>query len=170
MASKNKRFIQALLEDVRNNESTEDIYVSRVIRKLGNGRVEVFYIDSNGRPSLQQASIRGSFRGKGKHAVWIDNGSIVVVADSGISGSSEFEVMAVLSHEQIHDLRSEIDIDSRVLAIDVTDENALMNGVEREEGFVFDEEKTIEDDIIEREEKNKARVKPELDELNIDTI
>lgn len=170
VASKNRRFIQALLDDVRNNESVEDIYIGRVIRKLGNGRVEVFYIDAKGRPQLQQSSIRGSFRGKGKHAVWIDNGSVVVIADSGIGGASEFEIMAVLSHEQIHDLSQEMDIDARVLALHMTDEKTLMSGVGREEGFVFEGIEDIEEEIIKQEERNKARPKPELDELNIDDI
>lgn len=167
VAAKNRRFFQALLDDVRTEGSVSDIHISRVLKKMGNGRVEVFYVDSKGKPRIVQAVIRGSFRGKGKHAVWIETGSIVVVVDSGIGGSAEFEVMAVLSLEQVQDLNKEMNIDPRILAIDNTDEKSLMTKSGIEEGFVFEDD-TKEDkdeEFLRREDKNVARPKPNLDDV-----
>lgn len=174
VSAKNRRFIQSLMEDVRTDGKVEDVYVSRVLRKMGNGRVEVFYIDSKKQPKICQVVIRGSFRGRGKHAVWIDVGSIVVIADSGIGGSAEFEIMAVLSQEQVRDLSKEMDIDRRILAVDNTDERALMSGVSDEGGFVFDASDTKEDrdeEFLRSEDPNAARPRPNLERhIEIDEI
>lgn len=173
VCSKNNRFVQSLLEDARATGNVEDIYIARILKKMGNGRMEAFYIDAKGVPQTRQALIRGSFRGKGKRGVWIDVGSIVVIADSGISGSAEFEIMAVLSHDQVRDLRKEMDIDPRILAIDNTDADALKKGSGGDDIIFEDDEQKedIEDDVLKQEENNKARPKPQYgDELNIDDI
>ncbi len=172
VTSKNNRFVQALLEDARKDGNVQDIYIARILKKMGNGRMEAFYIDSDGRPQTRQTLIRGSFRGKGKRGVWIDIGSVVVMADSGIPGSAEFEIMAVLSNDQIRDLRKEMDIDPRILAIDNTDVDALKKNASSGD-FIFEDDAPkddIEDDVIQQEERNKARPKPDLDDLDIDAI
>jgi hypothetical protein len=173
--AKNKRFIGALLDDIRSGEDTNDVYIARIIRKMGNGRVEVFFIDSMNQTQIKQALIRGSFRGKGKRAVWIEVGTIVIVADSGISGSAEFEIMAVLSQDDIQSIRKDMEIDPRILAIDVTDTDALKNsksGVG--EGYVFENEDSeeTEDEVetVKKEERKKISSKPELDDFDIDDI
>lgn len=173
VAAKNRRFFQAFMDDVRSEGTVSDIYVSRVLRKMGNGRIEVFYLDSKKQPKINQVVIRGSFRGKGKHAVWIETGSIVVIADSGIGGSAEFEIMAVLTPEQVHDLTKEMDIDPRILAIDNTDEKALMSGVSAEGGFVFegDTREDRDEEFLRREDPNAARPRPNVEEdINVDDI
>lgn len=175
VSAKNRRFIQAFLDDVRKEGKVSDVYVARVLKKVGNGRVEVFYMDSKGKPQMTQTVIRGSFRGKGKHAVWIETGSIVVVADSGIGGSAEFEIMAVLSSDQVRDLSKEMDIDPRILAIDNTDEKALMSGAALDEGgYVFDASDTKEDrdeEFLRSEDPNSARPRPNLERhIEIDDI
>lgn len=172
VTSKNNRFVQTLIEDARNDGNVEDIYIARILKKMGNGRMEAFYIDAAGRPQTRQTLIRGSFRGKGKRGVWIDIGSVVVMADSGIPGSAEFEIVAVLSHDQIRDLRKEMDIDPRILAVDNTDVDALKKSVGDDIIFEDDEapKDDAEDDVVQQEERNKARPKPELDDVHIDAI
>jgi hypothetical protein len=125
---KNRKFISELLQDIRQNDDLADIHIGRVTRKLGNGRVDVFFVakekektfDENGeeiekivhKSYEKQAVIRGTFRGKGKHSVWIDVGSPVIIADTGLNS---FVIMAVLTREQVTDISKEMFVDERVL-------------------------------------------------------
>lgn len=147
LSNKNKNFIQAYLDDLKDNDVPEDVHVARVLKKLGDGRLEVFYIGANKKPSLTQAVIRGSFRGKGKHAVWIDPGSIVLAADSGIPGSASLEIMAVLDQASLDKIRKYIEIDGRVLSIENTDGARLLDGSAADDGIIFEEEKKEEDEL-----------------------
>jgi len=145
---KNRDFAQDYLEDVRSNDA-EGVFVARVLKKMGNGRVQAFYVDNKSTPHLVQAVIRGSFRGRGKRSVWIEDNSIVLIADSGIAGSAEFEVMALLSSAQIHDLRKAKEFDPRILALDIVDGEQLMSSICKvlDSGFEFAEEEEEEIDI-----------------------
>jgi hypothetical protein len=155
VSTKNRRFVQNLIDDLRKNEDVSEISIARVLGKLGNGRVEVFYVknDDKGIPRshIEQAVIRGSFRGKGKRSVWFDIGSIVAIANVGLSGSACNEIMAVIPPEQIRDMRKEFNIDPRILAIYIIDEKVLMSDIPiGEGGFEFeggDDEKEEEIDI-----------------------
>lgn len=147
---KNRKFIQTFLQDVREESDTSDIYIARVLKKMGNGRMEVFYVDSKQHPHVVQAIIRGSFRGKGKRYVWIDDNSIVIIADSGIGGSAAFEIMAVLSQDEIHDLKKTKEVDPRILAMNITDSVQLMSDrpLITENGFEFDISEPIPEEEI----------------------
>lgn len=146
---KNRKFIQTFLQDVREESDVSDIHIARVIKKMGNGRMEVFYVDSKQHPHVVQAIIRGSFRGKGKRSVWIDDNSIVIIADSGIGGSAAFEIMAMLSPDEIHELKKTKEVDPRILAINVTDSAQLMSDqpLKLENGFEFDISENKEEEI-----------------------
>jgi hypothetical protein len=148
LKNKNNDFIQAYLDDLKVGDVPVDVHIARVLKKLGDGRVEVFYIGPNNKPSLSQAVIRGSFRGKGKHAVWIDPGSIVLAADSGIPGSASMEIMAVLDQASLDKIRKSIDIDSRILSIDNTDGARLVEGGGPEDGVVFEDDDDVNVDAI----------------------
>lgn len=144
VAIKNRRFVSNILDDLRSDEGLDEIRFARVLKKFGNGRVEVFFVKTINKieyPTIAQAVIRGSFRGRGKKSVWIDIGSIVVLADVGLGGSAEFEIVAVLSPEQVHDIKKEIKIDPRILAVDAIDSTKLMSGQPLTDGgFEFDYE------------------------------
>lgn len=144
--SKNSRFIQSYLDDIHKEGHAEDVYVARVISRLGNGRMDVFYLDATKCPQTTQAIIRGSFRGKGKRSVWIDVGSIIMIADSGIPGSAEFEIMAILDQNDLNNLKREITVDPRILDTANVDKDILKskNCVVVDNGFEFD---TINEDI-----------------------
>ena len=98
---------------------------------------------------MTQAIIRGSFRGRGKRSVWIDENSIVIVADSGLGGSAEFEIMALLSSDEIRDIRKVKELDPRILATDVMDASQLMTDcpILSEPGFEFDGANQAEVDV-----------------------
>jgi hypothetical protein len=138
--AKNSRFIQAYLDDVHKEGKAEDVYIARVIARLGDGRMDVFYLDSLNTPQTTQAVIRGSFRGKGKRSVWIDVGSIVMIADSGIPGSAEFEIMAILDQNDLNNLKRETTLDPRILDTTNVDKDVLKskNCPITDGGFEFD--------------------------------
>jgi hypothetical protein len=147
--AKNSRFIQSYLDDLHKEGTVEDVYIGRIIGRLGDGRMEVFYLDAKQRPQTVQAVIRGSFRGKGKRSVWIDVGSIIAIADSGIAGPAQFDIMAILSQSDLDTLRRETTLDPRILDTANTDKDVLksdrpiMDG-----GFEFDREEEIDIDDI----------------------
>jgi len=134
---KNQRAISGVFDGLRSQERSgldvelaENIYVGRVRRKLGNGRVEVEYAikkreviaDRDGdvledKDSYQlqtgQAIIRGTFRGRSKRAVWIEVNSPVLVEDSGLG---IMEIKALLTRDQLKDLAKEIYIHPVILS------------------------------------------------------
>lgn len=143
---KNRKFIGDLMSDLRQNNHVEDVYLGRVTRKLGNGRVEVFYVakekektfDHDGndvekdvyKSYEKQATIKGSFRGRGKHSVWIDVGTAVVVADVGLG---QLTIMAVLTREQLQDMAKTSYIDERILK-----EGTIDGNTKDDSGIVFE--------------------------------
>lgn len=156
---KNNAFFDAYMSDVKKEGKVADVYVARVIRNVGNGRVEVFYAGPRG-ARTEMAYIRGLFRGKGKHSVDIGVNSIVLVADTGISGSAQFEIMCLLSPDHIRELRKAVDLDSRILNFEATDGEELLKnekvdiggfdfiGGDDDTNFADDEEDEIDVDAI----------------------
>lgn len=143
-SKKNRMFIQDFMDDMRKEGHVDDVYIGRVLRRLGDKRMEVFYTetvkdDQKGR--VVQAKIPGKFSGKAKHSVYIDVGTFVAVANTGVSGSAEFEIVAVFSPDQMRDISKEFKIDPRVLALDNTDAHQLATTkmtVKDEVGYDFD--------------------------------
>ena len=153
-ARHNREFIDDLLEDIKNGESLTDVNVARVTRRMGNGRMEVFYmrevIDNEDEallatdfptkkaPKVRQEAtqqiipMRGGLRGKGKGTVWVDIDALVMIAETGLSGTTH-EIVAVFSPEQIAKFRRyKPDADERLF---------LKSGADVEEekdGIVFD--------------------------------
>jgi hypothetical protein len=147
-SSKNRRFVNNLFDDLKTEGTVEHVHIARVIRRLGDGRMEVFYTEKANktgemRGKVAQAVIRGSFRGRGKHSVWIDVGSFVAIVETGVAGSSALEISGVISPEQMRELAKEVPIDPRILAVDATDAAQLlsskMSGVTSgDTGYEFD--------------------------------
>jgi hypothetical protein len=108
----------ALIEDLMDEVSTEGIVVGKVTRRLGCGRMEVAYFSDKGEAFLLQAPLRGGMRGKGKKSVWVDIGSLVMVADTELSGKTH-EIIAVMSQEQVVRYRkAKPDADARLFIKD----------------------------------------------------
>jgi hypothetical protein len=141
---KNRRFIADMLWDYRKEGKIDGLYIGRVTRKLGNGRVDVFYVAKEMGDDGQfeynsyekQATIKGSFRGKGKRSMWIDIGSAVAISDNGLN---MLEICAVLTRDQLKEIAEEVYVDPRVL-------NGVQDGDSRQEdGIEFDNEAEEED-------------------------
>ena len=121
-ARHNREFIEDLLDDYRKGEKTDGVFVGRVLRRMGCGRMEVFYIkevidkdDEEGlafeapvkkAPKIRHEAtqqiipMRGGLRGKAKKTVWVDIDSLVMCAETGLSGTTH-EIIAVFSPEQV---------------------------------------------------------------------
>jgi hypothetical protein len=131
VSAKNRRFKQNFIDDLRKEGEVANVHIARILRRMGDGRMEVFFVEKVGsnsetRGKVAQAVIRGSFRGRGKHSVWIDVGSFVAIAETGVSGSAALEIVAVFSPDEMRDIASEFDVDLRVLAVDNTDGAQLL--------------------------------------------
>lgn len=131
VSAKNRRFKQNFLDDLRKEGEVANVHIGRILRRMGDGRMEVFFVEKIGtknetRGKVAQAVIRGSFRGRGKHSVWIDVGCFVAIAETGVSGSAALEIVAVFSPDEMRDIASEFDVDARVLAVDNTDGTQLL--------------------------------------------
>ena len=98
-ARNNRTLVDALLEDIRNGDSTKGVYVGRVLKRMGSGRMQVFYTGPAG--AIEQIMpMRGGLRGKGKKSVWVDIDSIVMITDTGLAGTTH-EIVAVFTESQI---------------------------------------------------------------------
>ena len=160
---KNKKFFETFMSEATKASGMEAVHVGRVLRKLGNGRLEVFFLDEKNRPMTDHALIRGSFRGRGKHGAWVDINSIVIISETGV-GSTKYIVVSVLDPDQVRMLRKDVDIDPRIFAVDNTDKESLLKGGGDDMGgFTFDE---TDDSTF----KSKALQKAELEEEDIDDI
>ena len=161
---KNNSFFDDYLSDMKDDGKVDDIHVGRVIRMLGNGLVSVFYVDKTA--NVVKAYIRGLFRGKGKHSVEISENSIVLIADTGISGPAQFEIMALLSPEHINVLRKVADVDPRIIKSKTVDGDALIKNktdADEECGFEFtNEEPDVKVEEVGEPDKD--------DEVDVDAI
>jgi hypothetical protein len=150
-ARNNRVLVDELLDDIRNNENTDGVYVGRVLRRMGSGRMEVMYFlprkadenENSGYDVVQQIMpMRGGLRGKGKSSVWVDLDAIVMIAETGLAGTTH-EIVAVFSAEHI--------VKYRRLVPTADERLFLKHGQEEEErgGIVFETEEQAEVNIDE---------------------
>lgn len=163
-ARHNREFIDDLLDDLKNGERLTDVNVARVIRRMGNGRMEVFYmkevIDNDDEdllatellptkkvPKVRQEAtqqiipMRGGLRGKGKGTVWVDIDALVMIAETGLAGTTH-EIIAVFSPDQIARFRKiKPDADERLFL------KTGSVGLEEEKGGIVFENNDAEVDI-----------------------
>ena len=111
-ARNNRTIIDNLLDDYRDGTNTDGVFVGRVLRRMGSGRMEVFYMrkqfnEFEGEHAVEVTQIvpmRGGLRGRGKKDVWVDPGALVVLAETGLAQTTH-EIVAVFSPTQIARLR-----------------------------------------------------------------
>ena len=144
IAVRHQHLITNLMNDLRREGKVDDVYIGRVTRKFGNGRVEVFYVamekektfDKEGnevekqvpRSYEKQAIIKGSFRGRGKHSVWIEQGGIVIVSDTGVG---ILEIVGILTQDQLNAIAKTSFVDDRILKpVSVAGDDVAGDGIE----------------------------------------
>ena len=99
-ARNNRTLIDDYLDDVRNEESTKGVYIGRILRRMGSGRMQVFYIGEDKTAKEQIIVMRGGLRGKAKKTVWVDVDSVVLIAETGLAGMTH-EIVGVFSDSQV---------------------------------------------------------------------
>lgn len=113
-ARKNRLIGDALIDDYIRNASTEGVFVGRVTKKFGHGRMEVFVVFGEERVQTMNIPLRGGLKGRGKQHVWVDVDSVVIVAENDVGGH---EIISVLTPEQRDQLkRAKPDMDERIFA------------------------------------------------------
>lgn len=160
--AKNKKEVLKIFDFIKDQGDDDPImkagtYIAKVIRKLGNGQVFVFFVDETEKPIETRAIIRGSFRGRGKRDVWIDVGSIVVVEEN----INVYEVIALISRDQIKTLSEIMFIDDRIYSTDALDDMFEVNENEEDENGVVDKR---------RKRKHARETVVELEDSDIDKI
>lgn len=162
-ARNNRCLVDDLLDDIRNGENVSDVHVARVTKRMGCGRMEVFYLEEvveekkkddwlTGEKSVtrkveqrvvqQIVPMRGGLRGKGKKTVWVDLDSLVMIAETGLAGTTH-EIVAVFSPEQVARLRKlKPDMDERYFLKGSSEATS-----KQEAGFEFEEQEEGEVDV-----------------------
>ena len=142
--NKGDKVVENYIFDLKKND-TEGVHIGRVLKMLGNGRIEVVYsikekdkaTFEGSKGMIAQAFIPGRFSGKGKGSSFVNVGSYVLVSDTGVIGSAALEMIALISAEKFAKIKDIVDIDPRLLT-EVTDKTALEEGnVSVEDGFEF---------------------------------
>ena len=131
----------ALLDDIVDEASTAGVLIGKVTRRLGCGRMEIAHFSDKGELTLMQAPLRGGMRGKGKKSVWVDIGSLVLVAETDLGGKTH-EIFAVMTQEQVARLRKvKPDADPRLFLKDASAE------AESKEEIIFEDDEVNVDAI-----------------------
>jgi hypothetical protein len=146
----NNKIGDKMLDDLLDDEKLDDVHVGRVMRRLGDGRMELFYIEKETiegkeRPvdKLVQAPLRGGMRGRGKKDVWVDVGSVVLFEETGLGGMATHRILSVFSDQQIARYRNIVkDADPRLFVKAGAPDTDVHDGIE------FDEEDEVDVDDI----------------------
>lgn len=144
-ARNNRCLVDDLLDDYRDDAITTGVFVGRVLKRMGSGRMEVFFKDQLGDTHQMILPLRGGLRGKGKSSVWVDVDSIVMIAETGLSGMTH-EIVAVFSDVQVARYKKLVPTaDPRLFQRGGSADTANVE----EDGFEFEaEEKPKEDEDI----------------------
>ena len=147
-ARNNRTIIDDLLDDYRDGSNTDGVFVGRVLRRMGSGRMEVFYVrkefneyeGEHGTEITQIVPMRGGLRGRGKKDVWVEPGSLVVLSETGLAQTTH-EIVAVFPPTQVARLRKlKPDMNPRFFAQDQI-------AVEDEGGIIIAEDSESEGEV-----------------------
>lgn len=164
-ARNNRCLVDDLLDDIRNGEDIKGLNIGRITKRMGCGRMEVFYLEEiveekkrddwlmeekvSKKKELRVVQkimpLRGGLRGKGKRTVWVDLDSVVMIAETGLAGTTH-EIVAVFSPEQVTKLRKyKPDMDERIFLKNSTESSSGEAGFEFEEAEKEDEDIDVDD-------------------------
>jgi hypothetical protein len=141
--NKSDPIVRNYIEDLRKDD-TDHVHLARCLKRLGDGRVEVVYcIGEKG--VISQVIIPGRFRGRAKHSSFVDVGSYLLIAETGVSGPAALEMIALISDLQLETINKISPIDKRVLSKE-NDKEAIEAGKTNEDGFEFDRSAPVVDE------------------------
>lgn len=139
-AAKNRRLADLWVSDMGNTFPTGTL-LGRVLKRMGNGRVEIFAQDEHKKihESLN-VPLRGGMTGRAKKSCWVDVGSVVLVSSTGLAGTP-YEIFAVLEAQQIATLKKMDCVDERFFIPMDSGE------VPEDEGYEFEHDDEEEVDV-----------------------
>jgi hypothetical protein len=115
----------------------DEIYVARVIKNLGNARIEVVY-SHNEKVFVGQAKIPGRFTGRAKKSMMASPGTFILVAKTDVVGALALEMMAIVSREDVAKIQELIPLHANVTSV-VTDTSELQTRTTaKDDGYVFE--------------------------------
>jgi hypothetical protein len=126
------------LKQLRKDEQLDDeIYVARVIKTLGNARIEVVYSHDD-KVFVGQAKIPGRFTGRARKSMMVSPGIFILVAKTGVIGALALEMVAIVSREELSKIQELVPIHTNVTSA-VTDTSDLQTRTTaKEDGFEFE--------------------------------
>jgi translation initiation factor IF-1 len=134
---KSDNVVSDYIYDLRKKEMNDEVYVARVIKNLGNARIEVVYSD-NMKVMVTQAKIPGRFTGRAKKTMLVSPGTFILIANTGVTGALAYEMMAVVSREELAKIQELLPIHTNVTSV-VTDAEELQTRTTAQEGgFEFE--------------------------------
>ena len=147
-AAKNRRLVDDWVSDTSDimqqriaNPSLgilpEGTMLGRVVKRLGNGRMEVFAQGANKAVHTLNVPLRGGMTGRAKKSMWVDANKLVIISETGLAGASH-EIVAVLEPGHVEAVKK-FELDPRFFsASDTPEEDA---------GFEFAESDVDIDEI-----------------------
>jgi translation initiation factor IF-1 len=130
--SNHETFINDFISELEMRGRVEDIYIGKIVKMLGNSRVEVNYQRhaKDGTPLIatSQAAIPGKFQGKNKRYFWIETGSTVLVADTGLK---IFEVVGMIDNANLEIIRKHMKLHVFITG-NVDEQDELFEKAEKE--------------------------------------
>lgn len=137
-ARNNRTLVDAYLEDLRDGSSTKGVYVGKILKRMGSGRMQVYFNSKE-----QIIPMKGGLRGKGKKSVWVDIDSLVLIAETGLAGTTH-EIVGVFSDSQVSSYKKLMDNADPKLFL----KQNLPAGEKHEEDLFEEEEEDVEIDNI----------------------
>jgi hypothetical protein len=140
-------YIYDLKHKIKGDEPADEIYVARVIKTLGNARIEVVYSHGE-KVFVGQAKIPGRFTGRAKKSMMVSPGTFILVAKTGVIGPLALEMMAIVSREELAKIEELVPIHSNVTSA-VTDTADLQTRTTaKDDGFVFEGQDEVDIDNV----------------------
>jgi len=130
-------YIYDLKHKIKGDEPADEIYVARVIKTLGNARIEVVYSHDD-KVFVGQAKIPGRFTGRARKSMMVSPGIFILVAKTGVIGALALEMVAIVSREELSKIQELVPIHTNVTSA-VTDTSDLQTRTTaKEDGFEFE--------------------------------
>ena len=125
------------IADLKKKDMNDEVYVARVIKNLGNARIEIVYSHNN-KVFVDQAKIPGRFTGRAKKSMLVSPGTFILVANTGLVGALAMEMIALVTREELLKIQELTSIHANVTSV-VTDTSDLQTRTTaNEDGFEFE--------------------------------
>lgn len=140
-------YIYDLKHKKKGDEPDDEVYVARVIKTLGNARVEVVYSHDD-KVFVSQVKIPGRFTGRAKKTMMVSPGIFILIAKTGLTGPLALEMIAIVSRDEVAKIQDLIPVHANVVSL-VTDAGELQTRTNvKEDGFVFEGQEEVDIDNV----------------------